>query len=248
MRDLSGDEGVFIRSMATRGALGGIARATVEAVQVLDAAGFDMILVETVGAGQSEVEIASLTQTTIVVEAPGLGDDIQAIKAGILEIADILVVNKADLPGADQTVLALRAMLNLGGSPAGELHHGFPTEPETPARHAETDVGWEVPVMRCIAIKREGAAELLRMVDAHYQYLRQSGELRRREWGRILLAFDRLVQQTLVERWRKSATPERIENVMQKLYRRELSPYQALDILVPETTPRLEVEERQQQR
>jgi LAO/AO transport system kinase len=100
MRDLAGDPGVFIRSMATRGSLGGIASATASVAQVLDAAGYDLVLIETVGAGQSEVDIARLAHTTIVVEAPGLGDDIQAIKAGILEIADVLVVNKADLPGA----------------------------------------------------------------------------------------------------------------------------------------------------
>ncbi len=116
MRDLAGDPGVFIRSMASRGALGGLARTTAEVVQVLDAAGFDLILIETVGVGQDEVEIARLAHTTLVVEAPGLGDDIQAIKAGILEIADILVVNKADQPGAENTERALRAMLEMGAS------------------------------------------------------------------------------------------------------------------------------------
>ena len=114
MKDHSGDAGVFIRSMASRGAVGGIARATAAVTQVLDAAGFDAVLVETVGAGQSEVEIARLAHTTIVVEAPGMGDDIQAIKAGILEIADILVVNKADLPGAERTEQVLRASLEMG--------------------------------------------------------------------------------------------------------------------------------------
>ncbi len=113
MGDLFGDSGVFIRSMASRGSLGGLAQAAAAAVQVFDAAGFDLILIETVGAGQSEVEIVRLAHTTLVVEAPGLGDDIQAIKAGILEIADILVVNKADLPGAEKTEKALRNMLGL---------------------------------------------------------------------------------------------------------------------------------------
>lgn len=115
MRDLSGDEGIFIRSMASRGSLGGLARATSAVVKVLDAAGFDVILVETVGAGQAEVDIARVAHTTLVIEAPGMGDDIQSIKAGILEIADILVVNKADRPGAANTVKALRMMLHLGG-------------------------------------------------------------------------------------------------------------------------------------
>jgi LAO/AO transport system kinase len=110
MRDLAGDPGVFIRSMASRGSLGGLSRATSEVVQLMDAAGFDRVLVETVGAGQSEVEIADAAHTTIVVEAPGMGDDVQAFKAGLLEIADILIVNKADRDDADRTVLALQTM------------------------------------------------------------------------------------------------------------------------------------------
>src|SRR5512139_3056363 len=109
MYDLAGVPGVFVRSMATRGSLGGLARATADAAKVFDAAGFDIILIETVGVGQAEVEIASLAHSVVVVEAPGLGDEIQAIKAGILEIADVLVVNKCDLPGAEQTARALKA-------------------------------------------------------------------------------------------------------------------------------------------
>ena len=111
MRDLSGDTGVFIRSMASRGSLGGLAQATAGVVQVFDAAGYEVILIETVGAGQSEVDIARLAHTTLVVEAPGLGDDIQAIKAGILEIADILVINKADHAGVDSTERALKSKI-----------------------------------------------------------------------------------------------------------------------------------------
>ncbi|MCK4962023.1 MAG: methylmalonyl Co-A mutase-associated GTPase MeaB, partial [Anaerolineales bacterium] len=113
MRDLAGDPGVFIRSMASRGALGGLARATAGMVQALDAVGFDIILIETVGAGQAEVDIARTAHTTVVVSAPSMGDEIQAIKAGILEIADILVVNKADIPGADNTLRFLRATLQM---------------------------------------------------------------------------------------------------------------------------------------
>ncbi len=125
MRDLAGDPGVFIRSMASRGSLGGLARATAGVVQALDAAGFELILIETVGAGQAEVDIARLAHTTLVVEAPGMGDEIQAIKAGILEIADILVVNKADRPGVENTERALRAMLQLAHPVAHRvLHHG----------------------------------------------------------------------------------------------------------------------------
>ncbi|HSM57131.1 MAG TPA: methylmalonyl Co-A mutase-associated GTPase MeaB, partial [Candidatus Sulfomarinibacteraceae bacterium] len=121
MRDLSGDPGIFIRSMAARGSLGGLARATAAVLKVLDAAGFDVILIETVGAGQAEVDIAHTAHTVLVVEAPGMGDDIQSIKAGILEIADLLIVNKADRSGARATVTALKAMLHMGaaGAPAG---------------------------------------------------------------------------------------------------------------------------------
>src|SRR5215207_5348881 len=125
MRDLSGDNGVFIRSMATRGSLGGLAQTTASLAQVFDAAGFDIIIIETVGAGQSEVDVARLAHTTIVVEAPGMGDDIQAIKAGILEIADILVINKADRPGVENTERALRSTLELA-HPTKRVfrHHG----------------------------------------------------------------------------------------------------------------------------
>src|SRR5829696_4615486 len=125
MRDLSGDSGIFIRSMASRGSVGGIAQSTASLVQVFDAAGFDIIVIETVGAGQSEVDVARLAHTTIVVEAPGMGDDIQAIKAGILEIADILVINKADRPGVENTERALRSTLELA-HPTKRIfrHHG----------------------------------------------------------------------------------------------------------------------------
>ncbi len=139
MQDLCGDPGVFIRSMATRGALGGLARATSDVVKVLDAFGKDVILVETVGVGQDEVDIAKAAHTTIVVEAPGMGDDIQAIKAGVMEIADILVVNKADREGAERTVAALEMMLDLNGHPA---------------------CGWQTPVLKTVATQDEGIADL----------------------------------------------------------------------------------------
>ncbi|HXQ38583.1 MAG TPA: methylmalonyl Co-A mutase-associated GTPase MeaB, partial [Anaerolineales bacterium] len=125
MRDLSGDDGVFIRSMASRGSLGGIAQTTALFTQVFDAAGFEIIIIETVGAGQSEVDIVRLAHTTIVVEAPGLGDDIQAIKAGILEIADVIVINKADRPGVEITERALRSTLELAHPTKRVIrHHG----------------------------------------------------------------------------------------------------------------------------
>ena len=165
MRDLSGDPGVFIRSMATRGSLGGLARATGDSVHALDAAGFDVILIETVGAGQSEVDIAREAHTTLVVEAPGLGDDVQAIKAGILEIADILVVNKADRPDAQNSVRALRAMLDLGSDrPAdGQWHHGrlLPHEAAAaPAVSGNQGERWTVPILETVAPEGQGIPAL----------------------------------------------------------------------------------------
>jgi LAO/AO transport system kinase len=148
MRDLSGDPGVFIRSMSARGALGGLAPATASLVQVFDAAGFEVILIETVGAGQAEVDIARLAHTTLVVEAPGLGDDIQAIKAGILEIADILVVNKADRPGVENTERALRGMLQLAHPvERGSPHHGRMAEIEFTKPASENPLAWETPIL-----------------------------------------------------------------------------------------------------
>ena len=145
MKDLSGDEGVFIRSMASRGALGGLARATAGVTQAFDAAGYEVILVETVGAGQGEVDIVRLAHTTIVVEAPGLGDDIQAIKAGILEIADILVVNKADRPGVENTVKALRSMLELSYPMRVDAgHHGRGAD--SGMTDPDPQEGWSVPI------------------------------------------------------------------------------------------------------
>ncbi len=143
MRDLVGDPGVFIRSMATRGSLGGLASATAGIVQAFDAAGYDLILIETVGAGQAEVDIARLAHTTLVIEAPGLGDDIQAIKAGILEIADLLVINKADRPGVDATERALRGNLQLA-HPVEKIfrHHGSPFNEQDAVREtAEKESG-----------------------------------------------------------------------------------------------------------
>jgi len=148
MRDLAGDTGVFIRSMASRGSLGGLASTTAAVAEVFDAAGYEVILIETVGAGQGEVDIARLAHTTLVVEAPGLGDDIQAIKAGILEIADLLVVNKADRPGVDNTERALRNMLELAHPPQ-RLYR----RQNTPAAAGPAASLWVPPILRTVAIE-----------------------------------------------------------------------------------------------
>ncbi len=158
MNELTGDPGVFIRSMATRGVLGGLARASLDAVDLLDAAGYDMILLETVGVGQDEVDVVQATHTTVVVSAPGLGDDVQAIKAGILEIADIHVVSKCDRADAAKTVTDLKGMLNLVIRPGAEER-------------------WQPPVVRTSAETSEGIGELLTTIDRHREYLQKSGEL-----------------------------------------------------------------------
>jgi LAO/AO transport system kinase len=156
MGEVSADPAVFIRSMATRGALGGLARGTLDAVDILDAAGYDLVVIETVGVGQDEVDVVRAAHTTVVVSAPGLGDDIQAIKAGLLEIADVHAVSKGDRPEADKTVSDLKSMLGLG-LPAAGLRRS-------------------VPVVKTCAPKEEGIAELLAAIDAHRQYLISSGE------------------------------------------------------------------------
>jgi LAO/AO transport system kinase len=158
MGEVAGDPGVFVRSMATRGALGGLARGTLEAVDILDAGGYHIIVIETVGVGQDEVDIVRAAHTTVVVSAPGLGDDIQAIKAGILEIADIHAVSKGDKPEADKTVSDLKGMLGLGVALTGRI------------------VGRLAPVLKTCSPKNEGITELCAAIDEHRAHLVASGE------------------------------------------------------------------------
>ncbi|KAA3645086.1 MAG: methylmalonyl Co-A mutase-associated GTPase MeaB [Chloroflexi bacterium] len=234
MRDLSGDPDVFIRSMASRGSLGGLARATAGIVQAYDAAGYDIILIETVGAGQAEVDIARLAHTTLVVEAPGLGDDIQAIKAGILEIADILVVNKADRPGVENTERALRNMLQLA-HPAKRVfrHHGQQMEVDG-ADEQEYEALWIAPIQRTIATDGEGLTELLEHISQHRQHLENTGELARRERARLAAQLDELIESQLVSDWRASLKNGVYEHALDELEARHLSPYEAVQELVKE--------------
>ncbi|MBK8211423.1 MAG: methylmalonyl Co-A mutase-associated GTPase MeaB [Rhodospirillales bacterium] len=215
MLDLSGDPGVFIRSMATRGALGGLARATLDVVDVLDAAGFDMVIIETVGVGQDEVDIVQAAHSVVVVSAPGLGDEIQAIKAGVLEIADIHVVSKCDRPEAGETVADLRAMLRLG----------------TLGRDQAST--WKVPVVATSAQKREGIEFLVDAIDQHRAHLTESGERttrhRRILETRILKAAEDIVRDRLLRQNRV-----RLNTLLDEAVARDLDPYTAARRLLGE--------------
>jgi LAO/AO transport system kinase len=244
MRDLAGDSGVFIRSMASRGSLGGLATATSGVVQALDAAGFEVILIETVGAGQAEVEIARLAHTTLVVDMPGLGDDIQAIKAGIFEIADILVINKSDRPGVEATQRALQSMLQLThpkvrlfqDSLMESRHHvadHIPAElPEMKMCEEANEAQWIPPILLTVATEGKGAAELKQAVERHRAYLVQSGELEQRERERLVSELDILIRETLAERWREQQPDEHYEQVVETLLKREISPWRAVESLL----------------
>lgn len=211
MQDLSGDPGVFIRSMATRGNLGGIAAATSDAVQVLDAAGFEIVLVETVGAGQNEVDIAKNAQTTMVVDAPGLGDDIQAIKAGILEIADLLIVNKADHDEASATVAALEMNLNL-----------------KPLK--END--WRPPVLKTIALDGTGVSDVVEWIGKHRAYLETHGQLETRDRNRFRAELAMVVQRELMTRLLRGVNGTKIETLVDKIAAREMDVYAAAESLI----------------
>jgi len=234
MRDLAGDPGVFIRSMATRGSLGGIASATAAVVQVLDAARYDMILIETVGAGQSEVEIAHLAHTTLVVEAPGLGDDIQAIKAGILEIADVLVVNKADLPGVENTEHALRGSLDLAHpQPHRFKHHGQLEMATVQVDEAETsELIWVPPIIRTVAIEGTGIPELVKAISDHRAHLDSTGGWVLRERWRLQTELDMLLQNRLVEGFRSRLPVGVYDQMLEDMLGRRLSPFQAVEKLL----------------
>ncbi len=205
MQDHATDPGVFIRSLGTRGHLGGLSRSTAELVHVLDASGKDVVLVETVGVGQDEVEIAELAHTIVVVTVPGLGDDVQAIKAGVLEIADVFGVNKGDREGADRTVRDLQGLIELRRAvqrppPDHDLQHrpvGAPADPA--ARRGGGDAGgWEPPVVRTVATTGAGIDELAQAIDRHRASLDATGERGRREASRARATFVALLRERLL--------------------------------------------------
>ena len=228
MRALAGDSGVFVRSMATRGSLGGLSKTTGDVVTVMDAAGFDRVIVETVGVGQAEVEIASTAHTTLVVEAPGLGDEVQAIKAGILEIADILVVNKADRPGLDRTLRALEMMLEIEGNGARYVrHHGQLLRVESPVESDEDEATWKVVVMKTVAMGGTGIEELRQRIEAHRAWLMESGEMTLREQLRIANTLENIIRAELNRRIAASMPASGLDELVEAIRRRESDPYAA---------------------
>ncbi len=215
MQEHALDPGVFIRSLATRGNLGGLSRATFDSAKVFDAMGLDVVLIETVGVGQDEVEIAQLAHTTVVVTVPGLGDDVQAIKAGILEIADVFVVNKSDREGADRTVRDLRGML--------ELRHA--------ALRADEKAPWEPPIVSCVATRNEGVSELVSAIARHAAELDATGERTRREAARAKTELLQRLSERLLDRALKVLAQREapLEELALAIARRELDPYALAD-------------------
>lgn len=210
MGDHALDNGVFIRSMATRGHLGGLALATPQAVRVLDAAGIPWVIIETVGVGQVEVEIVDAADTTIVVVNPGWGDAVQANKAGLMEIADIFVINKADRPGAADTRRDLEQMLELGANP----------DP------------WRPPIVATVAPEGDGADELWAAIGAHHQYLEASGKLGARRADRLTDELERILAAQLLARARATAAGPDFERLRAAVLARELDPWSAAEELL----------------
>jgi len=233
MRELTGDPGVFIRSMATRGSLGGLAISTSGIVQALDAAGFDIVIIETVGAGQAEVDIARLAHTTLVIEAPGLGDDIQAIKAGILEIADVIVINKADRPGFELTERALRGMLLLAHPTPHIFSHFHSIEPIVPLEDSSRiDNTWIPPIHKTIATEEKGVQELAEIILRHRNHLLSTGEWKSREKERLQSDLLLLIQNELIKTWQSNLPMNIYDSILPQIYERKISPWQAVQILL----------------
>lgn len=242
MESVALDPGVYIRSLATRGSLGGLSSATRVVADVLDAFGFDRILVETVGVGQSELDVARVADSTLVVLVPESGDSIQTLKAGLMEIADLFAVNKADRPGADrlrndiELMLGLRAGLALKNVPA---HHGVDLSSVNPgkaarqAAAAEQDEGWVPPVLRTVAAKGEGVEEVVEALDRHARYLEASGELARRRRDRWREQVIEVAEQRLRRRvWGNAGIQAFIEGQLPAIASGTTSPFGIADELL----------------
>lgn len=236
MREHAGDSGVFIRSMATRGSLGGLAPTTRDMVRTLDAAGFDIVLIETVGAGQSEVEVVRIAQTTIVVEAPGLGDDVQAIKAGILEIADVLVVNKSDRAGADQTVRILQNMLTLGHPvPVNQFtdHHGQVFDIDKSSSIVDAPL-WKPPVIKTVATD-ETLNSIQSLVDAiadHHHHLETNNLLSVQEQNQLQVELYERLRESLIAQLTTHLDHDIITDTINRIQSREITPQEAVTSLL----------------
>ena len=215
MSELALDEGVFIRSMGTRGSLGGLSKATHNAIKVLDFAGYDYIFIETVGVGQSEVDIVKTADTVIVVSVPGLGDDVQASKAGILEIGDLFVVNKADRDGAQRVLIELAQMLDL---------------------NPNKDKGWNPPIIKTIAADGTGVDELIEKVNEHYEYLTNSGEITERRKTRIANEVMEVLMKN-AENYvhRKLEENHFTSKKLDKILSREINPYDVVNEILEKT-------------
>jgi GTPase len=210
MMELAGDPQVFIRSMASRGSLGGLSASTRDVVRAMDAAGYDPIIIETIGTGQAEVEVMRAAQTVLVVSAPGMGDEVQAIKAGILEIADIFVVSKADKPGADQTVAELAMLLSL--DPNRRLHD-------------KSKPYWRIPVLKTSAIKDQGISQLVDAIEQHRQYLSESGMLAHRAQRQVRSEVEALVVHAVINALKNEVTGDEWQKVLEDITARERDPY-----------------------
>ncbi len=229
MTELTGDDGVFIRSMATRGAMGGLARASLEAVDVLDAAGFEVIVIETVGVGQDEVDIVCAAHTVAVVSAPGLGDEIQVIKAGILEIADIHVVSKCDRTDAGATVADIRGMLSLGLVMPKE--HGLVHGDEELFEEADAGEGeWRVSVVATSAETGEGIGDLLGAIDAHAEHLNATGAMDKRRRDIIEMRVIKIAEDIIRRKFRGKR--DKLAELMDGVMARDMDPHQAAEIIL----------------
>jgi len=254
MESVALDPGVFIRSMATRGSLGGLAAATREVADVLDAFGFDRLLIETVGVGQSELDVARTADSTVLVLVPESGDSIQTLKAGVMEIADIFVVNKADRPGADrlrndvELMLGLRKGVSFGNVPA---HHGIDLKRLNPARVARESAAvanpteWTPPVLSAVATKQEGIAEIMAALDRHFAYLEQSGTLRARRRERLRERVMDVVERKVSDRlWKDPRTRTWLEEQLPSVEEGTATPFAVADQLLRQSAELVRGEQR----
>jgi LAO/AO transport system kinase len=254
MENVALDPGVFIRSMATRGSLGGLAAATREVADVLDAFGFDVLLIETVGVGQSELDVARTADSTVLVLVPESGDSIQTLKAGVMEVADVFVVNKADRPGADrlrndvELMLGLRKGVSFGNVPA---HHGVDLKRMNPARAAreasaaENPTVWTPPVLSAVATRAEGIPGIVTALDRHFAYLQQSGTLRARRRERMRERVMDVVERKVSDRlWKDSRTRAWLEEQLPSVEEGTATPFAVADQLLRQSAELVRGEQR----